>query len=437
MLKYKDKFTVYFKAVLYVLRICLLSLIIGVIIGFCGLMFNFLLLYVTKMRLQHPEIKFLLPIGGIMIVLVYQSFMINVDYGTNQIIGAIREGSILRVRRAPLTVLATAISHLFGASVGREGAALQVGGSLGVGIAKIFHVSPKTKKVLIMAGMSACFQALFNTPLTASIFSIELITVGVLYYSALLPCIIASFSSYILCKILTEHVFTSLVKYLKYSEEVFHLADLPSFVSINALWAILIPLSIAILSILFILMLKYSEFFVETFIKNPYVRIVFFSLVIVLLLMMFDNNCNTYSGAGANLIEESLENTNQIHYYTFILKIMFTVIAVAIGFKGGEIVPALAIAATFGVVIHKITHINLDLCVSISVVSMFCCITNCPIASILIGLELFSVSQDNLVNAIAFFSIASAISYVSSGYFGLYKSQTFRNSKYMFDTEKI
>ena len=168
------------------------AIIVGALVGLCGIAFYFLLSFVTVLRKQNPWLLFLLPVGGLAIAALYRLLHDEKDAGTNLVISAIHSDDELPLRMAPLIFISTLITHLFGGSAGREGAALQMGGSIGSGLGKLFRFDEKDKHVMIMCGMSAAFSALFGTPMAAAILPMEMVSVGVMYYIALVPCVISS-----------------------------------------------------------------------------------------------------------------------------------------------------------------------------------------------------------------------------------------------------
>ena len=174
------------------LKWIIFAIIVGAIVGLCGTAFYFALSLVTVLRTQNTWLIFLLPLGGLGIVAMYRFLHNEKDTGTNLVISAIHSDDELPLRMAPLIFVSTLITHLFGGSAGREGAALQMGGSIGNALGKLFHFDDKDKHVMIMCGMSAAFSALFGTPMAAAILPMEMVSVGVMYYIALVPCVISS-----------------------------------------------------------------------------------------------------------------------------------------------------------------------------------------------------------------------------------------------------
>ena len=175
-----------------VIKWIVFSIVSGIIVGLVGTAFYFAMDWVTATRLAHPKIIYLLPLGGMTIVGLYKLLHDEKDTGTNLVLSAISAGESVPLRMAPLIFASTLITHLFGGSAGREGAALQLGGSLGNTLGRLFRFDQKDQHVMIMCGMSAAFSALFGTPMAAAIFSMEVVTVGIMHYSALVPCVVSS-----------------------------------------------------------------------------------------------------------------------------------------------------------------------------------------------------------------------------------------------------
>ena len=166
--------------------------VIGLAAGGVSSAFYYALNAVTALREANPWLLWLLPLGGVAIVLLYRICGMEKDRGTNFVLVAVRENQPLRLRTAPLIFAGTVLTHLLGGSSGREGAILQIGGSLSSKIGRWMHLDDKDSRTITMCGMAACFSALFGTPLAASVFAMEVISVGVMYYAALFPSILAS-----------------------------------------------------------------------------------------------------------------------------------------------------------------------------------------------------------------------------------------------------
>jgi H+/Cl- antiporter ClcA len=385
------------------------SIISGVVIGLVGTLFYFSMSFVTGFRGTHPWLIFLLPFGGLFIVWVYHVTHNENDKGTNLVLSSIHSNDDIPLKMAPLIFISTLITHLLGGSAGREGAALQLGGSLGNGLGKLFRFDEDDKRVMIMCGMSASFSALFGTPMAAAIFSMEVVSVGIMHYSALVPCVVASFVAH------------GIATYFGASAEAFAISDMPMFGVSSSVIITILAVLCAFVSILFCVVLHKADHLYKKFLENPYLRVfVGGCIVIVLTLIVGDQ---TYNGAGMNIVEKCFEG-EYVFPLAFLLKIVFTAATLGAGYKGGEIVPSFCIGATFGYLFGNILGFSPSLCASVGMVSVFCGVTNSPISSLLIGFELFGY------DGMPYYVLAIAFSYMMSGYFGLYNSQKIMYSKY-------
>ncbi len=384
------------------------SLIVGTVVGLCGTAFYYGMTFVTLVRVQNPWLIFLLPIGGLIIVGLYHLLHDEKDTGTNLVISAIHSGDNLPFRMAPLIFISTLITHLGGGSAGREGAALQIGGSIGNSLGKLFRFDEKDKHVMIMCGMSAAFSALFGTPMAAAIFSMEMISVGIMYYIALVPCVISS---------LVAH---GIAVYFGVSNELFLIEDIPSFGILSSVKISFLAILCALVSILFCVVLHQSEALYKRFFKNPYLRVVVGGCIVVVLTLLVGNQ--NYNGTGINIIEKCIDGS--VRPEAFLLKIIFTALTLGAGYKGGEIVPSFFTGAAFGCLFGNLLGFSPTLCTAVGMTSVFCGVTNCPITSLLISFELFGY------DGMPYFLLSVAFSYMLSGYFGLYRSQKIVYSKY-------
>ncbi|MBQ8636875.1 MAG: chloride channel protein [Clostridia bacterium] len=384
-----------------------LSIIVGLVGGVIGSLFHICVDYATELRTSHSWLIYLLPIGGLAITAIYSVFKNKGNLDTNRVLEAATEEEKVPLVMAPLIFISTVITHLLGGSAGREGAALQLGGSIGYNIGSAFKLNKNDVHTLVMSGMSAVFSALFGTPVTAAIFAIEVLRVGEMHYGALVPCVVSSIVAYF-----TAGSFgISPVRFSGISISI----DAPVELGMIVILAILC----AIVSILFCLAIKYCESYSERFIKNNYIRAFVGGGVIVLLTVIF--NTYDYNGAGMDIISKAM--SGDAKYEAFIIKIVFTAITIAAGFRGGEIVPSFFIGSTFGCVAGYLLGIDTGFAAAVGFVAVFCGVVNCPIASLILALEVFG--SENIM----IFALVCAISYMMSGYFGLYKSQKFVYSK--------
>ena len=384
------------------------SILVGLVVGLCGTAFCYGLIGATNIRLAHPWLIFLLPVGGLVIVGLYHILQNEKDTGTNLVISAIHSGDKLPFKMAPLIFISTIITHLFGGSAGREGAALQMGGSLGNSIGKLFRFDDKDRNVMMMCGMSAAFSALFGAPMAAAIFSMEMISVGVMYYNALVPCVISS---------LVAH---DVADYFGVTNEFFLIESIPKFEFKTAVQISILAALCALVSILFCVSIHGAERLYKKFFKNPFIRVFAGGVFVIIATLLVGNQ--TYNGTGMNIIAQCIEGT--VRPETFILKILFTALTLSAGYKGGEIVPSFCTGAAFGCLFGNLLGFSPTLCTAVGMTSVFCGVTNCPISSLLISFELFGY------DGMPYFLLAISFSYMMSGYFGLYQSQRIVYSKY-------
>ena len=384
------------------------AILVGTIVGLCGSAFYFGMSYVTFLRTAHPWLILLLPAGGLVIVGLYHLFHDEKDTGTNLVISAIHSGDELPFRMAPLIFVSTLITHLFGGSAGREGAALQMGGSIGNALGRLFRFDEKDKHVMIMCGMSAAFSALFGTPMAAAIFPMEMVSVGVMYYIALVPCVISS---------LVAH---GIAVSFGVSNELFLIGEVPAFGILSSVKISVLAILCALVSILFCVILHQTGHLYKKLFKNPYLRVFAGGCLVVLLTCLVGSQ--SYNGTGINIIENCINGT--VRPEAFLLKMIFTALTLGAGYKGGEIVPSFFTGAAFGCLFGNLLGFSPTLCTAVGMTSVFCGVTNSPITSLLISFELFGY------DGMPYFLLATAFSYMLSGYFGLYHSQKIVYSKY-------
>ena len=402
----KENFSSIIKYAITFFKWFILATVTGFTGGAVGTLFHVSVEWATGFRISHSWIILLLPLGGLLITAIYQ-FSGYKDIGTNEIIDAVRTPNGVPFALTPLIFLSTVITHLFGGSAGREGAALQLGGSIANFIGKITHLDEKDMHIITLCGMSAVFSALFGTPLTAVVFALSVISVGVIYYAGLLPCVISAYLAYLVSiKCGTEPVH-------------FILTDIPAFTVPNSLRVIALSFCCAILGIIFCLTLHKTHHLFEKYIKNPYLRAAVGGVIVVVLSFIFSSG--DYNGAGMNIVERAIGGEAKPE--AFIIKLIFTAITVGAGFKGGEIVPTFFVGATFGCTVGSLLGLDPGFGAALGLVSLFCAVVNCPIASVFLSIEIFG-SEGMLL-----FALSVAISYLLSGYYGLYSSQKIVYSK--------
>lgn len=383
------------------LKWLMLSIITALVCGGAGCLFHMLIELATDFRSEHNFIIWFLPVGGVVIVFLYHIFKLEKIGGTNYVINSIRKDGKVPFTMAPGILTGTVLTHLLGGSAGREGAALQLGGSLGSSLGRIFKLDDKDMHVIVLCGMSAVFTALFGTPLTAVVFVMEVISVGVIYDSAIMPCVFSSVFTYYITLILNIHP----VNYI--------LNDIPAISPVSLIQSIALGVIFAVASIFLCVSFSKGEALLEKVIKNDYIRAAAGGLAIALLTLLFGTD---YNGSGMGIVDNAILN-GTARPEAFLLKLLFTVITLGCGFKGGEIVPTFFVGATLGCTIAPLIGMDPGFGAALGLVGVFCGATNAPIASMLLSIELFGVE------GLPYFIIICSASYMLSGYFSLYKSQ--------------
>lgn len=385
---------------------------VGTIGGVIGSSFHISVDYVTELRTENSWIIYLLPVGAILITAMYSLFKSKGPIDTNRVLNAVAGQEKIPFIMLPLIFISTVVTHLVGGSAGREGAALQLGGSIGYNVGRTLKLDENDTHLIVMAGMSSVFAALFGTPITAAVFSLEVTRVGKMHYTGFLPCVMASITAFLI----SQAFGIPAVRF-----------DNIAISGLSALAVIkVIGLAVlcAVVSMLFCTAIKKCEGLSEKFISNNYLRAIIGAVIILLLTLILKTR--DYNGAGMDIIAKAL--SGEARYEAFILKIVFTAITISAGFKGGEIVPTFFIGATFGCVAGQLLGLDASFGAAIGLTALFCGVVNCPLASVLLATEMFGGE------GVLFFALACAVSYMMSGYFGLYKSQKIIYSK-LYDTE--
>ncbi len=396
-----------FNYVLAFVKWFVIALFLGIFGGILGSFFHISIDFVTDFRGEYPNIVLLLPLGSLVITVLYRLLSANKKITTDRVIESVRKDKNIPLVMMPLIFAGTVITHLVGGSSGREGAALQLGGSMGYNIGKFLRLEKNDMHIIVMTGMSAVFAALFGTPVTAAIFSLEVTTVGFFHYAGLLPCIISSVTA------------MEVAKYFGLAPVRFDGIQFGTLTWDITLKVMLFSIMCAVVSILFCAAQKKCSLVLEKLVKNVYLRAVAGGFAVLLLTVLVGNG--DYNGAGMNVISSAI--AGEADNFAFLLKIVFTAFTIAAGFKGGEIVPAFFIGSTFGCVMAPFLGMDPSLTAAIGFVALFCGVVNCPVASFILAVEVFGA------DGILFFAIACSVSYMMSGRFGIYHSQKIMYSK--------
>lgn len=387
----------------------LLGSIVGILSGTASALFLISLDFVTNVRLAHPWLLYLLPLGGALVSFIYMRYGKNSSKGNNLILEQIGEGQeTIPLRMAPLVLFGTLVTHLFGGSAGREGTAIQMGGSLAEGFGKLIKISPLDRKILLMCGISGGFGSIFGTPLAGTLFGLEVVTIGIISQQALLPCFVASF---------VGDLVTTGLWGVHHSEYVVN--EIPSLGLFILLKVILASVIFGLVSMIFSELTHFLKRTFTTLVSNPMLKSAIGGLIIIGLVFLIGSR--DYIGLGLPLINDSFEG--EVSPFAFLWKLIFTSFTLGTGFQGGEVTPLFAIGASLGNSLAGILHVYGPFLASLGFIAVFCGATSTPIACFLMGIELFGSE-----GAIYMF-IACIVSYLFSGHTSIYTSQVIGISK--------
>jgi len=404
----------------------LILLPVAVTIGLLVAFFLWLLDIVTTTREQHQWLIYLLPIAGVFISWIYTYFGKNVNAGNNLIIEEIHQPDKgVPARMTPLVLGTTILTHLFGGSAGREGTAVQMGGSIAAAFAKLLTLNVDNKRILLMCGIAAGFSAVFGTPVAGTIFALEVLTIGKIKYDALFPCLIASIIAHITC-------ISCGIQHTHYSID-FVSSDTNSFSYFSI--DIFLLIKVAIAGVLFgfaSFLFRETAHFIKSktdklFTKKWMIPIIGGVLVVGISFLL---GTTDYLGLGVTSPNKdgisivSAFHTNGANYFSWFWKLLLTAITLSTGFKGGEVTPLFFIGATLGNTLAILSGSPIDLFAGLGFIAVFAGATNTPIACILMGVELFGGEH------VLYYAVACFMAYYFSGHTGIYHAQRKEQPKF-------
>lgn len=391
-----------------IILLSIVAAMIGIAVGTIEVFFGKVLTIIGTVRDEHlPMVLPFLSVAGLLIVYLYVKFGGESSKGMGLIFSAeFGERDKIPKRLIPLAILSTWITHLFGGSAGREGVAVQIGGTFGHTVGRRLHIKD-CSKILLVAGMAAGFSGLFLTPLAAIFFALEVFVVGSLEYMALLPTIVAAFAAY-------------------YTSSAWGLA--PYSVNLPEPGKFELPV-VGKLLVIAIVFGMVGGLFADIFhrvknyfqdkIKNPYKRV--FMVGVVLSISLWICHEGRYSGLGANIINACFTG-GEVYYYDWILKFLFTIVTLSAGFQGGEVTTLFTIGASLGVMIAPVVGLPVVLVAALGYAAVFGSATNTMIAPIFIGAEIFGYEY------LPYFFLVCLVAYVFNGNKSIYTMQRKRSS---------
>ncbi|WP_295124401.1 voltage-gated chloride channel family protein [uncultured Chitinophaga sp.] len=389
----------------------LLSLPVAFVVGSLVALFLWLLDLATATRLQLPWLLYLLPLAGVGIYFLYKKLGKNAEAGNNLVLEEIHQpGAGIPARMAPLVLITTVITHLFGGSAGREGTAVQIGGSMAAWLSKLINLMPDDRRILLMCGIAAGFGAVFGTPLTGAVFALEVLAIGAMRYDALVPCLAASVFADVICSAWGIH-------HTHYAISTAFIKDITPKGLLLLGEVILAGACFGLASWLFSTMMHHLKKIAGKLIKPAWLIPVAGGLLVILLCWVVGTR--DYIGLG---VTGKTSITAAFHEggattWSWLWKTVFTVVTLAMGFKGGEVTPLFFIGATLGNTLAVLMGAPIDLFAALGFIAVFAGATNTPIACTLMGAELFGT--DNIL----YFAVACFTAYYFSGRSGIYTAQ--------------
>ena len=379
----------------------------------------------TRLRFDHPWLLFLLPVAGMLVGAMYKHFGKEAEGGNNLLFDQIHEpGGGVPLRMAPLILISTVITHLFGGSAGREGTAVQMGGGLAGGVARWFRLSHGEVKLLLMAGIAAGFGAVFGTPLAGTVFAIEVLAVGHMRSRALVPCLISAVIGDWSCHawgIGHTHYHLGFMNDVAAPAHLFHLE---AGLVLKVLAAAVV---FGLASRLFSELSHEAGALAKRLCPSAILRPAIGGLLVIGLVYALGTRDYLGLGVwsqdpGAPVIS-SFFSDSTFRPWAWWWKMVFTIVTLSTGFKGGEVTPLFFIGAGLGHALSAVVGAPVDLFAALGFIAIFAGATNTPLACTLMGIELFGASNG------VYFALACFVAYYCSGHSGIYMAQRFAEAK--------
>jgi H+/Cl- antiporter ClcA len=387
---------------LTLLKWLLWSSIIGVVVGSTSAFLINVNDFLTEQREATSWFLYFLPLGGLLIGYMYKYHGKNATKGNDVILDRIHTGQgQVPLKMGPIVFISSFITHLFGGSTGREGAAIQMGGSISEAMNKLFKVSPEDQKILLISGISGGFGSAFGLPIAGTVFGMEVVGAGKMKFEALIPCFVTSFVGH----------YVTTAWGIEHEEHIIkHIPDLTPTILIKVL---IVAVIFGLISILYSELKHYIQKYSIKYLKNPMLISFVGGLIIILLVLIVGSR--DYTGRGLKMSIEAFDGT--VPRFAFLAKLVFTAVTMGMGFRGGEVIPLFFMGATLGNSLAPIVNLPTSFLAGLGLIAVTAGAINTPIAFFIAAVEMFHGE------GVEFFFIAVMVSYIFSSHHSIYSSQ--------------